>query len=118
MEHDGYEIIWDSVGENQSNAKKFISRVGKHPGTPYVEMDDGDMKPVYFPNKSGYRPSSMEIINILYRLYSPERCLTCFDALAEFADISIGDPWMAPPQEGVDFNDGWSFALVLSLIHI
>ena len=33
VEHDGYEIIWDSVGENQSKAKKFISRVGKHPGT-------------------------------------------------------------------------------------
>jgi hypothetical protein len=54
----------------------------------------------------------MEIINIVYRLYTPARCLTCFDASAEFADIAVGDPWMAPPHEGVDFYKGWSFALV------
>jgi Coenzyme F420 hydrogenase/dehydrogenase, beta subunit C terminus len=54
----------------------------------------------------------MEIINILYRLYSPQRCLTCFDALALFADISIGDPWLPPPDDNVDFYKGWSFALV------
>ena len=54
----------------------------------------------------------MEIINILYRLYSPERCLTCFDSSAEFADIAVGDPWLAPPEDDVDFYQGWSFALI------
>jgi hypothetical protein len=47
-------------------------------------------------------------------LYTPARCLTCFDASAEFADIAVGDPWMAPPHSGVDFYKGWSFALVRS----
>ena len=54
----------------------------------------------------------MEMINIIYRLYTPARCMTCFDASAEFADIAVGDPWMAPPEDHVDFYRGWSFALV------
>jgi len=112
VEHEGYEIIWDSLGEKTKNAKRFVSRIGKHPGTPHLIYEDGSQYPVYFGDKSGYRPSSMEIINILYRLYSPARCLTCFDASSEFADIAVGDPWMAPPDDDVDFLQGWSFALV------
>jgi coenzyme F420 hydrogenase subunit beta len=114
VEHEGYEVIWDSLGEKGKRAKRFISRVGKHPGAPHIELDDGSLYPVYFGEKQGYRPSSMEIINILYRLYSPSRCLTCFDSSSEFADIAIGDPWMAPPEDDVDFYKGWSFALIRS----
>lgn len=112
VEYEGYRTVWESLGEKREKATKFISRVGKHPGTPYIEFGDGTQEPVYFPKKKGFRPSSMEIINILYRLYSPKRCLTCFDALAEFADISVGDPWMSPPDDSIDFHKGWSFALV------
>lgn len=112
VEHQAYEIIWDTVQEQTKNAVKFTSRIGKHPGAPHLHMKDGSLYPVYFGEKKGYKPSSMEIINILYRLYSPARCLTCFDASAEFADIAVGDPWMAPPDDDVDFYKGWSFALV------
>jgi len=112
VEHESYEMIWNSLGDKVNGAKKFVSRIGKHPGTPHLIYEDGSSYPVYFGEKSGYRPSSMEIINILYRLYSPDRCLTCFDASAEFADIAIGDPWMAPPEDDVDFYKGWSFALI------
>jgi len=114
IEHDALKLIWKSLGSKVEGAKRYISRVGKHPGTPHLEMSDGSLYPVYFGNKPGYRPSSMEVINIVYRLYTPARCLTCFDASAEFADIAVGDPWMAPPHEGVDFYKGWSFALVRS----
>jgi coenzyme F420 hydrogenase subunit beta len=114
VEHDALKIIWKSLGDKVSGAKRYISRVGKHPGTPHLEMQDGSLYPVYFGEKRGYRPSSMEVINIVYRLYTPARCLTCFDASAEFADIAVGDPWMAPPHAGVDFYQGWSFALVRS----
>ena len=114
VEHQGYDIIWDSLGDKAAHATRFISRVGKHPGTPHLLLDDGSHYPVYFGWRSGYRPSSIEVINILYRLYSPARCLTCFDASSEFADIAVGDPWMAPPADDVDFHDGWSFALVRS----
>jgi coenzyme F420-reducing hydrogenase beta subunit len=112
IEHDALKIIWKSLGEKVQGATRYISRVGKHPGTPHLEYADGSLYPVYFGDKQGYRPSSMEIINIVYRLYTPARCLTCFDASAEFADIAVGDPWMAPPHEGIDFYKGWSFAVV------
>ena len=114
VEHEGYEIIWNSLGKAKEGASKFVSRIGKHPGTPYVLYPNGSNKPAYFPDKTGYRPSSIEMINILYRLYSPARCLTCFDASSEFADISVGDPWMAPPDKEVNFYEGWSFALLRS----
>lgn len=112
VEHDALKIIWNSLGDKTTHATQYISRVGKHPGTPHLKMDDGSLYPVYFGAKSGYRPSSMEVINIVYRLYTPSRCLTCFDASAEFADIAVGDPWMAPPHDGIDFYKGWSFGLV------
>jgi coenzyme F420 hydrogenase subunit beta len=112
IEHDAYKVIWGVLGDKVKNAKRFISRIGKHPGTPYVELESGELIPVYYGNINGYRPTSIEMINILYRLYTPQRCLTCFDATAEFADIAVGDPWMAPPEDDVDFYQGWSFALV------
>lgn len=114
VEHEALKIIWKSLGDKVQNATKYISRVGKHPGTPHLQMKDDSLYPVYFGEKKGYRPSSMEVINIVYRLYTPSRCLTCFDASAEFADIAVGDPWMAPPHDGVDFYKGWSFGLTRS----
>lgn len=115
IEHDAYAVLWDTLGEKAKRARRFISRIGKHPGTPYLELDDGSLYPVYFGDRAkGYRPTSIEMINILYRLYTPERCLTCYDATAEYADIAVGDPWMAPPEDSVNFYDGWSFALIRS----
>jgi coenzyme F420 hydrogenase subunit beta len=114
IEHDAYGVLWDSLGTRGTQAKRFISRIGKHPGTPYIEQRDGSLHPVYFGDAKGYRPTSIEMINILYRLFTPRRCLSCFDATGEFADIAVGDPWMAPPENDVDFYDGWSFALVRS----
>ncbi len=114
VEHEAYDIIWDLLGDKAKDAMKFTSRIGKHPGAPHITMKDGSLYPVYYGDKKGYKPSSMEVINILYRLYSPKRCLTCFDAMSEFADITVGDPWMAPPDETVDFYKGWSFVLTRS----
>lgn len=111
VEHEPMRHIWKNLGERTNGAVKFVSRIGKHPGTPHLVYSDGQACPVYFPNAKGYRPSSMEILNILYRLYTPSRCLTCYDSTAEFADIAVGDPWMAPPADGIDFRDGYSFAL-------
>lgn len=112
IEHEAFEIIWGKLGPQKDEAVKFISRVGKHPGTPHLKLRDGTLYPVYFPDKKGYRPSSMDMINVLYRLYTPNRCMLCFDALSEFADISVGDPWMPAPAKEVDFKKGWSMALL------
>lgn len=114
VEHEAYEVIWKQLGEKTKDAVKFTSRIGKHPGAPHIHKKDGSLYPLYFGDRKGYKPSSMEVINILYRLYSPPRCLTCFDASSEFADVAVGDPWMAPPSDDVDFYKGWSFVLVRS----
>ncbi len=112
VEHDPMHEIWKGIDEDiKANAKRFISRVEKHPGTAYIELHDKSLHPVYFPNAKGYRPGSTEILNILYRLYTPSRCMTCYDSTSEFADISVGDPWMSPPDPSIDFYEGYSFAL-------
>ena len=109
IEHDPMKRIWASTGEYGKQASKFISRYGKHSGTPHLEFEDGSVRPVYFPNAKSFRPSSMEIINVLYRLYTPARCLTCYDATSEFADIAVGDPWMPKPSDHISFFDGYTF---------
>jgi coenzyme F420 hydrogenase subunit beta len=115
IEHEAFRVIWSSLPENvQEDGVRFVSRIGKHPGSPFVELSDGSLYPVYFGEKRGYKPSSIEMINLLYRLYTPKRCMTCFDALGEFADISVGDPWMAPPEDDISFEKGWSFGLIRS----
>jgi len=112
VEHEPMRLIWKNLPQaQQQSAAKFISRVGKHPGTPHTMSSNGEHTPVYFPERKGYRPSSMEILNVLYRLYTPERCLTCYDSTSEFADIAVGDPWMPPPDDSIDLFDGYSFTL-------
>lgn len=112
VEHDPMHAIWSGIDNKiKEKATRFISRIGKHPGTPHLELNDGSYYPVYFPKAKKYRPSSLEILNILYRLYTPSRCMTCYDSTAEFADIAVGDPWMAPPDDSIDFHQGYSFVL-------
>jgi coenzyme F420 hydrogenase subunit beta len=111
-EHEPVRFVWDRLSRGKNKKPiKYVPREGKHPGTPMVEYDDGTREPVYYPEHSGYRPSSTEMLNILYRMYTPERCLTCYDSTSEFADISVGDPWMAPPADDVNFKDGYSFVM-------
>ncbi|MCB0358949.1 MAG: Coenzyme F420 hydrogenase/dehydrogenase, beta subunit C-terminal domain, partial [Bdellovibrionales bacterium] len=109
VEHEPMRYIWNHIGEPRHRATAFISRFGKHSGTPHIEFEDGSTRPVYFPEKKGFRPSSMEIINVLYRLYTPPRCLTCYDSTSEFADIAVGDPWMPTPSDDISFYDGYTF---------
>lgn len=114
VEHEPMRYLWGELGEQKQQVNRFISRVGKHPGTPHLEMKDQKLQPLYFPKAKGYRPSSMEVINILYRLYTPARCLTCYDATSEFADIAVGDPWLPPPADDINFLDGYTFTLARS----
>lgn len=93
--------------------KEYVSRFGKHPGTPYVTLNDGSFLPLYFPSKKFYRPTSHEILNIMYYLFTPKRCMFCFDGASELADISVGDPWIKNYNK-VDLKDGYSFVVVRS----
>ncbi|MCC6952497.1 MAG: Coenzyme F420 hydrogenase/dehydrogenase, beta subunit C-terminal domain, partial [Deltaproteobacteria bacterium] len=109
-EHNPLRIIWDDLERRGKKPVRYIPRVGKHPGEPVVVFEDGTQEPVYFPTKA-YRPSSTEMLNLLYRLYTPERCMTCYDSTSEFADIAVGDPWMPPPADDINFREGYSFVM-------
>jgi len=43
IEHEPMREIWEGIQKRAQGReiKRFISRVGKHPGTPYVEFEDG-----------------------------------------------------------------------------
>lgn len=114
IEHDPLKILFDNLGDEKKDVEKFIYRVGKHPGASFAFMKDGRKVPVLFPKSKKYQPSAIEMMNILYRLYTPQRCMTCYDAMVELADIAVGDPWMPTPSEDVDFYKGYSYLLTRS----
>ena len=109
--HPSMRLLWQILGADDPEVVNYIPRYGKHPGTPHLVYKDGSIRPLFFPNTKGYRPTSTEILNILYRLDTQPRCFSCFDHTSEFADISIGDPWMPPPNANINFKKGYSFVL-------
>ena len=50
--------------------------------------------------------------NMLKALYTAPRCNMCIDYTAEYADISVGDPWLRNPQGQLLYEDHRSVALV------
>ena len=110
-------IIFKKFGLDKLSIKEYISRFGKHPGTPCVRLENDEIKPVYFPNSKFYRPTSHEILNIMYHLYTPKRCMYCFDGSSELADISVGDPWFenkirkSEEFKNINLKEGYSFVL-------
>lgn len=50
--------------------------------------------------------------NLLKTLYTAPRCNMCIDYTAEYADISVGDPWLRDPQGQLIHEDCRSVALV------
>jgi len=55
-----------------------------------------------------------QIFNIVTRLSKLGRCLKCLDATAEFADLSVGDPWIRDNHGNWKYDEpeGWSSMLV------
>ncbi len=81
-----WELALDRLGVDTERIAGIRFRGGGWPGTIRVRLDDGREKT--FPYDNPLR-------KVLWKsyLYTPRRCLYCYDALAEFADISVGDPW-------------------------
>ncbi|MBN1269065.1 MAG: Coenzyme F420 hydrogenase/dehydrogenase, beta subunit C-terminal domain [Kiritimatiellae bacterium] len=55
-----------------------------------------------------------ESVTVLGMLYPLGRCLLCLDAAAEFADISVGDPWIRAETGDWKYSarEGWSGVIV------
>lgn len=115
LENEGLSDAYDHYAthspETVDKVKKFYFRVGKHPGSSIIELEDGKKDYLFFPKKPSYHPDMIEMANVLYRMYTPKRCITCFDSHVDFADIAVGDPWMPLPVDGVNFHDGYTYAV-------
>ena len=111
LEPELYESVWKDLGDEEKNINRFNPRKGKHPGVPTLEFNDGTSRPLFYANRGKYVPNSTELLNLFFRLYTQPRCFSCIDALSEFADISVGDPYFTIKQD-IDLKEGWSFVLV------
>jgi hypothetical protein len=62
--------------------------------------------------RSPYGPG--QTVSLLAHCYPRGRCLLCVDALAEFADIVVGDPWIRKKDGGWKYSvpGGWSGIVV------
>ncbi len=115
LENEGLSDAFDHYVSHRpevvDQVKKFYFRVGKHPGSSFVELEDGKKEFLFFPKKKDYHPDMIEMANVLYRMYTPKRCITCFDSHVDFADIAVGDPWMPVPKDGLNFHEGYTYAV-------
>jgi len=55
-----------------------------------------------------------QTFNVVSRVTKLGRCLQCLDATAEFADLSIGDPWIRDEDGNLKYEtpEGWSSIMV------
>lgn len=115
LEHDAILDMLNYYHIESSSLMFVRYRYGKLCGGILAGLKNGDIVELPFPwmklgNK--WRPIAPEIYSLLFLLYSPIRCRMCIDALAEFADISVGDPWVqnwfAMPPE---LNHGYNFIM-------
>lgn len=62
--------------------------------------------------RAPYGPA--QVFNVLARAAPLGRCLMCLDAASEFADVSVGDPWIRNERGEWKYEDpdGWSSVLV------
>lgn len=111
VEPEAFHLLWEWTVADGTKVESLDYRRGKPAGDLMLNFTDGSSRPFLFPAKSGYRPNIIELMNVLYRLYSQPRCMTCYDATALFADISVGDPWGIPAPDGIDYEKGFSCIL-------
>ncbi|MGD9579272.1 MAG: Coenzyme F420 hydrogenase/dehydrogenase, beta subunit C-terminal domain, partial [Syntrophorhabdus sp.] len=94
----------EKVDTNQ--VKKMEFRGGTWPGAFRVTLKNGSVKALH----SGSEKDNALIY--LQSLYTTDRCLLCPDYAADFADISVSDPWIRNEYGDYMFEGGWSIANV------
>lgn len=111
LEPEALQVVWKLLGHKSEQIKEFHYRHGKHSGIPWIVWRDNSQSQAFFSYMEKYRPDASRMLSVIFRFYAQRRCLACPDAMAEYADISAGDPWMPSPDPSIDFKDGYSFVL-------
>jgi len=98
------DMLWASKIKEQ-DVKKIEFRKGEWPGKIGVKVKNGTQKELHhLSHKEG-------AFVFLTRLYPCNRCLYCIDASSEFADISVGDPWIKDEKGNYKYSGGWSLVI-------
>jgi coenzyme F420 hydrogenase subunit beta len=92
---DGHLEAMQACKIRLSEVERFNFRGGDWPGGFHVRMKNGTERSLHTINIKN-------VMNVMFRLYGSERCYLCYDALAEYADLSFGDFW------AFDYHDDWS----------
>lgn len=85
-------------GLRPEEIRDFQFRGGEWPGRMQATLATGEVRPLHVSN---YKDGAY---NYFASLYMPERCQTCLDGSAEFADISVSDAWTRDEQGEYKFR--------------
>lgn len=95
-----FDDLCDFTGINKQDVVNFEFRHGTWPGGVVAQFRDGSVKkPLKFEEMK-------DTFNSLKLFYTAPRCNMCIDFSAEYADISVGDPWLRGPDGQYLFEDG------------
>ena len=83
-----FDDVCKIIGHRKEEVLDFHFRYGHWPGTIVMEFKDGSNEKVL------KFEEIKDEINVLKLFYSPSRCNCCIDFSAEYADISVADPWL------------------------
>lgn len=85
-----------AAGIRREEVARFEFRGGGWPGGMFVRKKDGSAVPLHPGETYG------TVVNVMFRLFGPERCRLCVDGTSELADLSFGDFW------AFDYADAFS----------
>jgi coenzyme F420 hydrogenase subunit beta len=98
------DMLWASK-INERDVKKIEFRKGDWPGKISVTLKDGKQKELHH---LSHKEGAYVFLAHLYPCY---RCLYCIDVSSEFADISVGDPWIKDEKGNYKYSGGWSLII-------
>lgn len=95
LDHAALREMLDYYRVNERDLATVRYREGKLPGYICAVSKSGERAFLPYPSlgPDRYRPNAKECLTLFFKLFSPPRCRLCIDAMAEFADIALGDPW-------------------------
>lgn len=101
-----YDEACELAGIDPTDVDDFRFRHGDWPGGVTARLRDGSEKKIL------KLEEMKDEFNLLKLFYTAPRCTLCTDFSGEYADLSVGDPWLRGPDGGYLFDDGWTSILV------
>jgi coenzyme F420 hydrogenase subunit beta len=87
MNGNAWQEALQTKGICRDEVARFEFRDGGWPGGMFVQKKDGTAVALHPGEAYG------TVVNVMFRLFGPERCRLCIDGTSELADLSFGDFW-------------------------